>query len=151
MTSFMGRLARTLSSGGDGMHHRVTSAPEAIEIPKAEAIKPRMSTSPSFNDFSLRVEEDAQEELGWLMPSLSMDSSSQANACDLASPTMSDGSSLRSVASCNQSTLLPTAAAAAAAPAQSSPAPIPPKGKLRTKIMGMDAYDYCDLIRTSSL
>lgn len=63
MTSFVGRLARTLSGGGEGMqHHRVASAPEAIEIPKAEPAKPRMSTSPSFNDFSLRVEEDGKAQ-----------------------------------------------------------------------------------------
>lgn len=60
MSSFVGRLARTLSGGGEGMHHRVASAPEAIEVPKAEAVKPRMSSSPSFNDFSLRVEEDGK-------------------------------------------------------------------------------------------
>lgn len=61
---------------------------------------------------------------------------------------------LQSMGSCNHATLLPTAAAAAVAataPVQSPPAPIPSKGKLRTKIMGMDAYDYCDLIRSSSL
>lgn len=63
MTSFVGRLARTFSQGtNDGGHRRAVSTPEAVDVglPHTQELKTKLSSSPSFNDFSLRTEADGE-------------------------------------------------------------------------------------------
>lgn len=157
MSTFVGRLARTFSQGpgcSETSHRRVSSTPESVDIPSphVQDARPKLSTSPSFNDFSLRTEEDAVEELGWLGASLSLGSPSAGDSSKASGSMFSfDGADSTACGSpTTPMALLPTTATAAVAQTPSAPIPVP-KSKRRTKIMGMDAYDYCDLIRSSSL
>ncbi|GMH43314.1 hypothetical protein BSKO_11236 [Bryopsis sp. KO-2023] len=155
MSSFVGRLARTLSQGSgnnsDTTHRRISSSPDAFERAPVET-KTRMSASPSFNDFSLRVEEDAEEMGMWWSPSWSQELPvAETNSTKNTAPmlSMTSTSSLQSVSS---GTLLPAAAAVApVSHTPSAPVEISAPKRRRPTIMGMDAYDYCDLIKSSSM
>jgi len=142
MASIVGRLARTLSQGPEEAHRRGASLGEGGVLGPAPATpmaSPRLSTSPSFNDFSLSVHEDAEEEYRSVfagpggMKAIDQPQGAQCNDLAAGSQTI-------------EGVLLPKDAAAATA------AHAPLRSKARSvKVMGMDAYDYCDLLRSGSL
>ncbi|CAD7699344.1 unnamed protein product [Ostreobium quekettii] len=144
MASIVGRLARTLSSGAEEASHRRSSSSSdgcggGILSPRPVGT-PRISTSPSFNDFSLNAQEDAEEEYR----SLFADMADAKTICD-------NGIDQSNTTRCENST-------AGAQPVGAVPPKAVPtaratlKSRARSvKVMGMDAYDYCDLLRSSSL
>lgn len=147
MASIVGRLARTLSQGAEEASHRRSSS--SIDggggggggvVSPRPAGTPRISASPSFNDFSLNAQEDAEEEYR----SLFADLADAKTICD-------NGIDQSRTSHCENSTAGPQALVAV--PPKAGPsARATLKARARSvKVMGMDAYDYCDLLRGSSL
>lgn len=150
MASIMGRLARTLAQGGEGIsggggslaegerHRRMASV--VNESGGAGLLSPRgqskLSTSSSFNDFSLLVQEDAVEEYGTFFGSTNTgDAGGFLEGCF-------------STASVQNKDISPAARPDAAAVAGVPRALSSRTGSL--KVMGLDAYDYHDLLRSNS-
>lgn len=168
MTSIVGRLARTLSgNAGGGLpeveHHRRNSsiADGSPRVLAAGSLSSptRMSTSPSFNDFSLSVQEDVAEEYGPIFNRVdtangSLMSDDTIFAMDKASfDTPGQQGSLAwgpFAAVLSPRAARPPTVVTAPNVAATAPQAVPTKTK-SVKIMGMDAYDYCDLLRSSSL
>lgn len=139
MSSIVGRLARTLSQGSDGLaHRRSTSAMDEDGVSPRRVVLHRLSASPSFNDFSLSVHEDAEEEY---RPVAAGDMATKAS--DMVGIRQPEAMRFQTaVASSPPPGVLPPEATAAS-PRTAKSKPI--------KIMGMDPYDYCELLRGSSL
>lgn len=140
MSSFVGRLARTLSQGSDGLTpRRSTSLDEESDTPRRVALH-RLSASPSFNDFSLNAQEDAEEEY-------------KAFAPDNVAPRLHDGEDpgqQRALQCHVPAAEVPARAGVLPPEATGTTTPRPIKSK-SIKIMGMDPYDYCELLRSSCL
>lgn len=168
MTSLVGRLARTLSQGSGSTaeaerQRRGSFCSEgsprlwpALSSPTGQS---KLSTSPSFNDFSLSVQEDAVEELGSLFDSTDGGSTSLMSDDTIFSIDKAkyDNQGQQGTQACGPfasafaaKTAGPEITASVPAPTSIATQSVPAKTK-RVKIMGMDAYDYCDLLRSSSL
>lgn len=139
MSSIVGRLARTLSQGSDGLaHRRNTSATDEDGVSPRQVVLHRLSASPSFNDFSLSVHEDAEEEYRPVAAGTMV-----AKPSDIVGsrPPVAMRYQTAVASSPPQGVLPPGATATSPRTAKSKP----------IKIMGMDPYDYCELLRGSSL
>lgn len=60
MSSFVIRIARTLSQGSEGLTPRRSASLDEDGVFPQQPVLRRLSMSPSFNDFSLSVQEDGR-------------------------------------------------------------------------------------------
>lgn len=140
MTTIVGRLARSLSQGPDGLpHRRSTSATDDDNLSPRRMGLQRLSGSPSFNDFSLSVREDAEEEYRPLV--VGKMATKPEDIIGVHQPEAMRYQTAVPSSPPPSSTLHHGAMSASPRAVKSKP----------IKIMGMDPYDYCELLRGSSL
>lgn len=112
MSSFVRRLAKSFSLDTPPSSASWNPSDQGITTSTPTPIPRRFSASPSFNDFSLNVQDEFEDELG---------------AVPITRPPLTTNDSVASS----------PATSAASTPKQ--------------KIAGMDPYDFCDLLKSSSL
>lgn len=173
MTSIVGRLARTLSQGGSGgagasglpdgdRHRRGFSAAEgerpAAAFPGGGVLSPRvlgkMTPSGSFNDFSLLVQEDAAAEYGsYFSGTNTSGASGQLEGSILGlDKTKYDAHGQNELQRRGPFATAPIPKKELSLTGMSG-ANVPRPGAARTgsvKVMGLDAYDYHDLLQSTS-
>jgi len=142
MSSFVVRIARTLSQTSDGITPRRSNS---LDEDPLQVAPHRLSMSPSFNDFSLNAQGDAQEEYSAF--EAEQLATKSRNSVEVHRTDVVQCSAPVAACSPRSEVLAPKATTSAAWPATS-----PRTLKSRSiKVMGMDAYDYCELLRSSSL
>ena len=165
MTSFVRRLAKSLSHDSGAGGPRDPRCPEPLSTKHSS---PRqLSASPSFNDFSLRAEEDGErirdatrsaqcrsraavEEFGrafWTKtPTATTMHRPTASSSGNATSFFDDGGLSRLLGG-STPTESPVGSPTESTSSMMSALP----KKTTRKIVGLDPYDFCDLLKSSSL
>lgn len=141
MSSFVIRIARTLSQGSEGLTPRRSASLDEDGVIPQQPVLRRLSMSPSFNDFSLSVQEDAEEEYRSLVIE-----QLATKSRDVIETRKLEVTQRRAPAAAGS----PRNVVHPADATTSATSPRPMKSR-SVKVMGMDAYDYCELLRSSSL
>ena len=165
MTSFVRRLAKSLShdAGVRGPHD--TRCPEPLS--KMHSCPRQLPTSPSFNDFSLRAEEDGKHSrdathsapcrvqrsansdppFGRRRPPRRRRCTVRRHHPPVTSHPFFDGDGLSRLLGNSTFSESPVGSPTELTPSMVSALP----KKTTRKIVGLDPYDFCDLLKSSSL